>query len=216
LQDELLDVTAELEIANQTIAELNDWVRTLRRRLQMAGRAAETFQPPDEFTQLPTQLPEVVARIKDGELSRICFTGDEDPVWKLEEKAQSSTWAQATWRTVLAFQDYAEAVANGTFRGDFYKWCSRPPSGAAAISARKVKPDESDTVKNNTRMRRLRELPVPADVNPSKCVFMGAHIRIGSGAGISAPRLHYYDDVRNTGKIYIDYLGPHLPVKSTN
>lgn len=216
LQDELLEVTGELEKANQKIAELDHWVRTLRQRLQKAGHAAEMYQPPEEVVALPTQLSDVIARIEEGELSRVRFTGDVNPVWRLEEKAQSFAWAQTTWQVVLAFQDYADAVANGTFRGDFYSWCSEPPPGATAIPAGKVKPDESDTVKNNAKMRRYRELPVPPEVNPSECVFMGAHIRIGGGGGISSPRLHFYDDVRNSGKIYIGYLGPHLPVKSTN
>ncbi|GAA0421878.1 hypothetical protein Acor_52120 [Acrocarpospora corrugata] len=216
LQNELLDAAADLETANQKIAELTDWVRVLRRRLELAGRAAEAYQPTDVPTILPTQLPDVLTHLDDGMLTRVRFTGEIDFAWKLEEKAQSSAWAQTTWQVALAFQDYAEAVATDGFHGDFYRWCSTPPSGAAAVSAGKVKLDESDSVKTNAKMRRLRELPVPADVAPAGTVFMGAHIRIGGGAGMSAPRLHFYDDARGTGKIYIGYLGPHLPVKSTN
>ncbi|WP_225963852.1 hypothetical protein [Nonomuraea angiospora] len=214
LQDGLLDTAAELEVANQKIAELTDLVRTLRRRLTSAGRAAEAYLPAEVPTVLPTQLPEVLERLE--ELDRVEFTGEIDYVWKLQEKAQSSTWAQTAWQVLLALQDYAEAVSKGEFNGDFRRWCTEPVPGAAAISAGKVKPDESDTVHTNARLSRLRLLPVPPEVDPSGHAYMWSHIRIGSGAGMSAPRMHYFDDVRNTGKIYIGYLGPHLPVKSTN
>jgi hypothetical protein len=214
LQDGLLDTAAELEAANQKVAELADWVRALRRRLEKAGRPAEAYLPAETPTILPTSLPEVIERL--DELDRVRFTGDIDLVWKLEEKAQSSAWAQTTWQVALAFQDYASAAAAGDFSGDFRRWCKEPPAGAAAISAGKVKPDESETVRNNHKMRRQRELPVPIEVDSSESVFMGAHINIGGGAGMSAPRLHFYDDVRKTGMIYIGYLGPHLDVKSTN
>lgn len=55
-----------------------------------------------------------------------------------------------------------------------------------------------------------------AELNASGRVFMGAHIRLGGGAGMSAPRMHYFDAVGGSGMIYIGYLGPHLKVKSTN
>ncbi|WP_433243494.1 hypothetical protein ACQPYK_39930 [Streptosporangium sp. CA-135522] len=213
-QSDLVDVSADLEAANEKIAELADWVRVLRRRLKEAGRAAEAYVPAEGPTNLPTQLPEVLDRL-DG-LDRVEFTGDIDVVWKLEEKAQSSTWAQTAWQVVLAFQEYADAVAEGKFKGDFRHWCVEPPSGVAAISAGKVKSDESETVRNNIKMRRQRNLPVPLEVNFLGRVHMWAHIRIGGGAGMSSPRLHFYDDVHGTGKIYIGYLGPHLDVKSTN
>lgn len=213
-QSDLVDVSADLEAANEKIAELADWVRVLRRRLKDAGRAAEAYVPAEEPTSLPTQLPEVLDRL--AELDRVEFTGDADAVWKLEEKAQSSTWAQTAWQVVLAFQDYAETVAEGKFNGDFRRWCSEPPSGVSAISAGKVKSDESKTVHNNVKMRRQRELPVPPEVDPSRRIHMWSHIYIGGNAGMSSPRLYFHDDVHGTGKIYIGYLGPHLTVKSTN
>ncbi|MFD8531471.1 hypothetical protein ACFV0L_29030 [Streptosporangium canum] len=214
-QDDLMDVTDDLEAANKKATELEAWVRVLRKRLEDVGRAAETYVPAEEPVRLPTQLPEVVEWLKD--LDRVEFTGDIDKVWKLEEKAQSSTWAQTAWRVVLAFQEYAESVIEGRFRGgDFRRWCSEPPSGVSAISAGKVKPDESESVRTNTKMRRQREFPVPPEVHYSGHVHMWSHIYIGGNAGMSSPRLHFYDDVHGTGKIYIGYLGPHLEVKSTN
>ncbi|WP_242906946.1 hypothetical protein [Actinomadura terrae] len=112
--------------------------------------------------------------------------------------------------------DYAEASAAGRVTGDFANWCKRPEPGAHAISAGKIGPDESETVRNNPKMRRERLLPVPPEVDPDRTAYMWAHVRLGGGAGMSAPRMHYLDDVKNTGKIYIGYLGSRLTIKSTN
>ncbi|MGC5010719.1 hypothetical protein ACLQ2R_08145 [Streptosporangium sp. DT93] len=213
-QSEMLDVTIDLASANEKIAELSDWVRVLRKRLEKTDRAVEAYLPVEEPIKLPAQLSEVLDRL--DELNRVEFTGNIDKVSKLEEKTQSSTWAQTTWQVVVAFQEYAEAIAGGRFSGDFRRWCSVPPSGAAAISAKKVKLGESETVQNNVKMRRQREFPVPVEVDSSGRVYMWAHICIGGGAGMSSPRLHFYDDARGTGKIYVGYLGVHLDVKSTN
>ncbi len=32
----------------------------------------------------------------------------------------------------------------------------------------------------------------------------------------NAPRMYYYSDVVNTGKVYIGYIGPHLTNLHTN
>ncbi|GII75677.1 hypothetical protein Sru01_06590 [Sphaerisporangium rufum] len=214
LTDDLLNTVAELEVANQAIAELSDSLRVLRRRFHLDGRPAEAYLPEGEPVRLPIRLPDVLDRLE--ELDRIEFTGDPGTVWKLDSKAQSSNWAQTTWMTLLAMQDYVEAVVKDEFNGDFRRWCAATPPGARSISAGKVTPDESDTVKNNTKMRRQREFRVPTEVSPSGRVFMWSHIRLGGGAGISAPRMHFHDDARGTVKVYIGYIGPHLDVRTTN
>lgn len=37
-----------------------------------------------------------------------------------------------------------------------------------------------------------------------------------TGGGQTAPRMHYYADTRNTHKVYIGYIGPHLTNTKTN
>ena len=44
---------------------------------------------------------------------------------------------------------------------------------------------------------------------------MGAHVRIAKYGSVS-PRMHYYNDAAGTGKIYVGYIGPHLPNFRTN
>lgn len=44
---------------------------------------------------------------------------------------------------------------------------------------------------------------------------MGAHFKITQHRMIS-PRLHYFDHVAHTGRIYVGYIGRHLPTQQTN
>jgi hypothetical protein len=52
-------------------------------------------------------------------------------------------------------------------------------------------------------------------VDPSGEVFMDAHFKIAQFRLIS-PRMHYYDDNSRSGKVYVGYIGCHLPTKKTN
>jgi hypothetical protein len=58
-------------------------------------------------------------------------------------------------------------------------------------------------------------LPVPVEVAACGSIFMGAHFRIAR-SGMISPRMHYYDDTARTSKVYVGYLGKHLPTKQTN
>ncbi|WP_157121010.1 hypothetical protein [Nocardia miyunensis] len=75
--------------------------------------------------------------------------------------------------------------------------------------------DESGDVQKNPKFRSPRLLPVPDSVNARGRIFMGAHFKIAQFAMIS-PRMHYYDDILRSAKIYIGYIGPHLPSSKTN
>ncbi|GGQ30658.1 hypothetical protein BKA00_002880 [Actinomadura coerulea] len=212
--EDLAALSIEFDAVNQRAEYLEDRVRALERRLVQAGRTSDATAQPDEQTILPTSFAEVVDRTE--ELARIEFTGDIDHPLDLDTMPSASSWAQTAWQALLAMDAYAKASSEGSFNGGFPTWCKQPPPGARAISPGKIAPDESATVRSNPKMSRHRLLPVPKDVEPSGKVYMWAHVRLGAGAGMRAPRMHYFDDVKNTGKIYVGYLGPHLPVKSTN
>lgn len=64
-------------------------------------------------------------------------------------------------------------------------------------------------------MRAERTFRVPADVDPRGRIEMWAHFA-PTGGGQTAPRMHYYADTRNTHKVYIGYIGPHLTNTKTN
>ncbi len=64
--------------------------------------------------------------------------------------------------------------------------------------------DESDRVKNNTKLRRHREFKLP---DTQTKIFFGLHIKNFPGAF----RLHFLPDYK-AQKVYIGYFGKHLPL----
>jgi hypothetical protein len=200
----------ELAEREQRVLDLENLVRALRHRLVEVGRPDEAFLPAEE----PAAPPGTFAELLDwmaADLPRVVFTGDGTAFQDLDQRPESSTWVRSSWEALRALQAYADAKAVGQFPGDFRTWCEGPPSDAYAIPAGKVVRDESETVRKNPKWRRQREFPVPAEINQSRRVFMGAHIRIGASAGGQiSPRLYFHDATAPTGRIYVGYLGRHL------
>jgi hypothetical protein len=127
----------------------------------------------------------------------------------LDERAQSSTWSQVAWQTLLAMRDYVRTRREVGFDGDFKRWCQSPPDGGRAVSPGKVPRGESDSVRNSRRMAAMRTFPVPVEVHPAGDVFMGAHVRLGQSSTV-APRMHFHDASSDHGTIYVGYIGRHL------
>jgi len=72
----------------------------------------------------------------------------------------------------------------------------------------------SSTCRFNEKYAKHRMLPVPIEITAEETVFMGAHFKIAQ-SGLISPRMHYYDDTARSGKIYVGYIGPHLPTPRT-
>lgn len=96
-----------------------------------------------------------------------------------------------------------------------HAYLSQTPPGHPGYSAGAHASQESESVEQSTRFRTLREQPVPHAVCAAEKVFMGAHFKIAKKGTIS-PRMHYFDDTANTGKVYVGYIGRHLPNTLTN
>ncbi|MGX7760582.1 hypothetical protein ACWQ06_18260 [Streptomyces angustmyceticus] len=219
--DEIRDLKHELRQAedNETllIAEYDEQYRELHRtrtqllalqkHLAATGAGALAYTPVSTPDGGPESFEELLDRVTG--LTRLHFTGYRKVTLELDAQAHGSSWVRMTWDALLALQDFAEAAAAGRIGCDFKQWCADAPSGARAISPRKVVRDESKTVKSNASWRRERTFSVPEHVDPARKVFMGAHVRVGGGNTI-APRLHYYDGACVEHGIYIGYIGPHL------
>jgi hypothetical protein len=200
----------ELAEREQRVLDLENMVRSLRRRLVAAGQAAEAFLPAEESAAPPATFAELRDWM-ESELTLVQFTGDRDAMLALDRSPEAPTWARSSWEALRAIQSYAETQSSRGFPGDFKMWCDNPPRDAYAIPSGKVARDESETVKNNARWRREREFPVPAAVDPSARIFMGAHIRIGASAsGQISPRLYFHDSAASSGVVYVGYIGRHL------
>ena len=201
---------AELVERDQRVWDLENLVRSLRRRLVASGWDATPYSPPEEQTVPPATFAELLDCI-DSELTLVEFAGNRNKALALDRSPEAGTWVRSSWEVLRAMQAYAEGKASKNFVGDFKMWCENPPADCYVIPSGKVVRDESETVRNKPKWRREREFPVPGEVSVSRQIFMGAHVRIGaSGSGRINPRLYFHDGTGQAGKIYIGYLGAHL------
>ncbi|WP_231925916.1 hypothetical protein [Micromonospora echinofusca] len=211
LEDEQLENRDAVDLLTRS----EETVRTLRRRLASMGQAevAWTAQPsekdvtrPDSFGELLRWLPK---------LTHVVFSGDPDPAEDLDSNDPLGAWASKTWDALLVLQDYAAAKADGRWDRDVHGFLENTPDGCHEWPTRRHARDESEEVRTNPAYWRRRVLPVPTSVVQAGTTFMGAHFKIAQFAMIS-PRMHYYDDTAQSGRIYVGYIGRHLPTGQTN
>ncbi|MFY1593629.1 hypothetical protein [Micromonospora sp. WMMD737] len=213
-QDELLDLTADLEFSRNELEARDATIRALRQRLAALDRHAEAYAPAEHPDPLPTSFADLFDRL-DSLAPFVVFTGDKGPALDLDEHPAHSNWAQLAWQAMSALADYAKAKQDGWTGGDFKHWCESPGDGGRVISTGKVARDESGTVRNTRRFSAERTLPVPRQIARSGNIFMGAHIRLGTLATVS-PRLHFHDASASNGVIYVGYIGRHLTNPATS
>lgn len=204
LADELQSLNTDLEGANTTLRDQNRYLQTELAKTNAAAAYALPTAPEelDDFF-------EIRERIDD--LSHVVFTGDEDILLNLSGSDRHGSEARNAWRALVSLDSYARHHLAGLVKS-FKEYTEGAGPGDCRIGAGKCVPTESETTVN--QFGSYRVFPVPTDVESSGKVMMLAHIRLGQ-SDTRAPRLHYYDDVDGTGKIYVGYIGPHLPNTKT-
>ncbi|GDY33439.1 hypothetical protein [Gandjariella thermophila] len=215
LRRQLEDTQLELWISDEERAKEAATVRRLRKLLSSSGRAAEAWSEPepDETEHRPDDYQVLLETLDQFE--HVVFTGDRTIVRDLDQYDKTGVWAGKAWDILGVLDDYARASREGRCHRDVDGYLRNTPSGFRGYSAQRHARDESEDVKSNPRFRAARELPVPPEVNPAGKVFMGAHFKIAT-SGMISPRLHYFDDTARSGRVYVGYIGPHLPTKQTN
>jgi hypothetical protein len=211
--DQLLaDYTEEL--AN--VRRLTARIRHLERKLAEAGRpvygmAAEddAFEPGSlaaALLEAEERLPYV--RVCD-DASTAAQLDNLHPNW-------SRAWAVKAWMALRALDDFARARSSGEFSGGFYDWCANASADRYTIPTRMIAMRESPSVTNRAKFSTARTFRVPPELDPSGQMLMEAHIKLRA-VGYPAPRMYFHDDSGGpTGKIWIGYLGDHLPNTRTN
>ncbi|WP_051393171.1 hypothetical protein [Glycomyces arizonensis] len=189
----------------------------------LEGKLAEHADPvygvdaPGEVWEAGS-LMEVVVRAREA-LARVDLPETLDPdVAKLDVTypRMCRRWTGKAWDALRALDAYAAARAEGRFTGGFYDWCGHPLPGQPAISPNMVSMKESDSVTGRPKFREARTFRVPADIDSSGRLYMPSHIKL-QRIGNPAPRMHFLDDAGGaTGRIWIGYLGDHLPNTKTN
>lgn len=132
----------------------------------------------------------------------------------LDGQQKRSIWAKKIWLSLRALNDYCRTKAEGRFSGDIARYRDNTPSGAIPLLS-EYSPHESESTTNSTNLKAIRTFDVPTTIDPAGKVYMEQHLKIDRG-GKSAPRIHLYDDSGGLSqRIYIGYVGPHLPTSSS-
>ncbi|MEU5875186.1 hypothetical protein AB0A73_26945 [Glycomyces sp. NPDC047369] len=224
--DELERLRREYDQLEMDYVELQEHERKAQDRIRwLEGRLAEHADPvygvQDDGPEGPWDaecLMDVVQRARkrlhrldlpdtlDTEVSRLDVTYPR----------QRRRWTARAWDALRALDAYAAARADGRFTGGFYDWCSRPLPGEPHIIPTMVSMKESDSVSGNPKYYKARVFRVPAELDESGRLYMPAHVKL-QPIGSPAPRMHFHDDAGGpTGKVWIGYLGDHLPNTRTN
>lgn len=181
--------------------------RWLSKRLRNAGDSG--FGTDDSLPDAPPSVAEVLILARQL-LESLTVGPTDEAAAELDLQGSSQLYAIKSWSGLIALNAYAQARTEGRFNNSFYAWCQEPPPGEAAISAAAVALVESETVASNPGLRRSRVFSVPPEVEKSGRLYMPAHIKVVK-RGWPCPRLHFHDDTAGTGKVYVGYLGEHLP-----
>ena len=210
LEDEQLDhaeTQAELLKAKLELDRLRG-ILSRTGRIDQTRAAAAAAQSPGSFAELLERLDEHV-------LSFVIFTGDPKDALELDDFDPLGTWAARSWDVLRVLDGYAAARRRGEFGKGVHAYLGHTPPGRPGYPPGAHSTQESEPVERSAKLRKLRVFPVPRDVHPDGAIFMGAHFKIAR-KGLVSPRIYYHDDASQTGKIYVGYIGKHLPNAHTN
>lgn len=215
LQLELRDEEQEREIADLLRMNAEEESFWLRRQLQgvQEWTLASAKLPSEEEPVIPDSFDEVVDRISEFESSAIVFTGDKSTTRRLSDLDGSGKLARAAWECLLVLKSYIAARQCGDHDGNVHHYLEATPPGYRGYLPKKHASTESGAT--IAQFGHLRSFSVPIECTAEGAVTMLAHFKLGK-VGMQSPRLHYFNDYSNTGRIYIGYIGPHLRTVTTN
>lgn len=200
------DLNLDLQIAEREQIAAEDEIRRLRGLLSSAGRTEEAFDVTASAPVIPEDYEGLLEAVRDLDDHGVVFTGDEATVLALEDIAGLNKCVASAWRACLALVDYVDLKARGEIDQDVHWYLEHGPAGRKFPPRSHARGETAETLR---RFGKERIFPVPSEVDPTGCRQMVAHFKLGR-LGRQDPRLHYFDDTPNTGKVYVGYIGPHL------
>jgi hypothetical protein len=186
----------------------------LRGILSRVGRIDQT-RAAAAAAQSPVSFAELLERLDEHVLSCVVFTGDPKNALELDDFDPLGTWAAKSWDVLRVLDGYAAARRRGEFSKGVHAYLGHTPAGRPGYPPGAHSTQESEPVERSPKLRKLRVFPVPGIVRPEGAIFMDAHFKIAR-KGLVSPRIYYHDDASHTGKIYVGYIGKHLPNAHTN
>ncbi len=218
---ETADLGEELDTARDQLRAARYEARWLREQAREAGlfRLAAAPAPRDPQQRPPASVSELLERITDDSvLPHLYFTIEDQTVYELSDSRKESLWVTRAWEALLALNDYARYQFDNPGSGlGFHSYLRETPDGYQVIPVKRLASQESDYVRNRGKLNDKRLFRVPEEVEPSGRVPMYAHIKLDIEYGI-CPRLYFYPHLgpNTTNRVYIGYLGRHLPVQQSN
>ncbi len=218
---ETADLAEELDAAREERRTALYEARWLRDRTREAGlfRLAATPAPRDPEQRPPSSVAELLERITDGSaLPHLFFTIEDQTVYELSDSRKEALWVTRAWEALLALNDYARYQFDNPGSGlGFHSYLRDPPNGYRVIPVKRLASQESDYVRNRGKLQEKRVFRVPSEVSSDGRVPMYAHIKLDIEYGI-CPRLYFFPHLGpdTTNRVYVGYLGRHLPVQQSN
>jgi hypothetical protein len=216
LQQDLEWAILEADDSSSQAEEARARVRWLEQRLGDAGDYVAGLPTPE--TELPATASSCVEALQlaAAHLDLVVVGDTSSFADDLDQHVKGGIWGRKAWQALRALESYAEARAAGQLQGNFLHFCRSGPAGREIVPVEWVAASESETTTNNPRFREARTFPVPIAACADGRAYMEEHIRLEKGSD-PAPRIHFWDDTSgNTGKVYVGYLGRHLPNFQTN
>jgi hypothetical protein len=182
--------------------------------LSRAGRVDQT-RAAAAAAQSPESFAELLERLYEHVLSNVIFTGDPRNALELDDFDPLGTWAAKSWDVLRVLDGYAAARRRNEFSKGVHAYLDHTPPGRPGYPPGAHSTQESEPVGRSPKFRKQRVFPVPRDIHPDGAIFMDAHFKIAR-KGLVSPRIYYHDGAGQTGKIYVGYIGKHLPNAHTN
>ncbi len=214
LRRERDDMELEWAIALEARQAADRDSNILRRRLASSANPGDAYVEPDaDDWNPPTSVEELVRWLRPGEdehqaTARVIFTGSDTGAIEIDRRYPTGVYATAFWQHVRVLHDYAEARIAG-FNGGLHLYLTSDSTNGIKGPPNQHAAKESETVLTNAKWRAERIFPVPPAAHAEGKALMEAHFK-PTWRDTFAPRMYYFDDVANSGKIFVGYVGRHL------
>ncbi len=212
----IAELEAELLEAEQTVNGLR--AKSESYAAALVDRSAVPDDLTDEIAEAEAQF--TIAGVIEMARDRCERVALPEPALReidtLDADEKAADWARELWKALRALNAYAEE--SEFFQGGFWEWCEHSNSDHNLWPAtpKKLAMKESDTVRNDSRLWRMRRFLVDSKVSPNGYQHMEAHLKIAEGGGQHIPRLYFHDDAKGrTGQIHIGFIGPHRLVQTS-
>lgn len=205
----------QFEEQSKELASARESGAYFRRILEENKLFGEIFihEPNQFWAEVPTTFEDLVFAIPS--IPFVEFTGSLDPVQVLDAQPGTISGIYRCWEALRALSDYARLKSEEKFNGSFYQYLQSDKHSGYQVSSGYFAHNESESVQNDPNLRAKRLFPVPVDHFSDGSAFMFAHAKLITGSS-NSPRMHYLDDTAGTHKIFVGYIGAHLPTPGTN